>query len=142
MRRPVLAVGLGIALIAGVLGFVVYEGISNNLVYYITPSELLAKGAAADGQSLRVGGLVRAGSRHWDPATQTLRFVLQDPKASVAVISHGLPPQMFREGAGVVVEGVFRHGLFRATTLMIKHCSTYRAPKPGQTPPPDSCVTA
>jgi cytochrome c-type biogenesis protein CcmE len=48
---------------------------------------------------------------------------------------------MFREGVGVVVEGTYVRGLFRATDLMIKHCSTYRAPKPGEVPPPDNCVT-
>jgi cytochrome c-type biogenesis protein CcmE len=141
MRRPVRSLAIGVSLIAGVLGFLVYQGLSNNLVYYVTPSELLAKGSKADGQSLRLGGQVRPGSRHWNSTTQTLSFVLQDPEASVPIISHGLPPQMFREGVGVVVEGTYSHGLFRATNLMIKHCATYRAPKPGQVPPPDNCVT-
>lgn len=141
MRSPVRSLAVGAALIVAALGFLVYQGISNNLVYYVTPSELLAKGLGADGQSLRLGGLVRPGSRHWNSTTQTLRFVLQDPKAYVPVLSHGLPPQMFREGIGVVVEGTYSHGLFQATDLMIKHCATYRAPKPGQVPPPDTCVT-
>lgn len=141
MRRRIRTLALGIAVITAALGFLVYQGLANNLVYYVTPSELLAKGAAADGQSLRLGGLVRPGSRRWNAATQTLSFVLQDPKASVPVVSHGLPPQMFREDIGVVVEGTYRQGLFQATDLMIKHCADYRAPKPGQVPPPDNCVT-
>jgi cytochrome c-type biogenesis protein CcmE len=141
MRRPARSLAAGGALIAAVLGFLIFQGISNNLVYYVTPSELLAKGPSADGSSLRLGGQVRPGSKRWDPATQTLRFVLQDPKASIAVVSHGLPPAMFREGIGVVVEGTFTGSVFDATTLMVKHCATYRAPKPGHVPPPDNCVT-
>lgn len=141
MRYPSRALAIGLSVILATLGFLVYQGISNNLVYYVTPSELLARSASAQGEGLRVGGLVRPGSRHWSPTTQTLRFVLQDTKTSVPVISHGLPPPMFREGAGVVVEGIYKNGVFSATDLMVKHCATYRAPKPGQTPPPDNCVT-
>jgi cytochrome c-type biogenesis protein CcmE len=137
--RPLIAGGL---IIAAVLGFLIYQGISNNLVYYITPSELLAKGAAADGESLRLGGQVRPGSVRWSAPSHTLRFVLQDPKAAVSVISHGLPPEMFRPGIGVVVEGTFTADVFKATMLMIKHSATYRAPKPGQTPVPDNYVSS
>lgn len=142
MRRPARSLAVGGLVIAGVLSFLVYQGLSNNLVYYITPGELLAKGAAADGQSFRLGGQVRPGSVRWDPKTQLLRFVLQDPKASVRVTSHGLPPELFRPGIGVVVEGTFARDAFLATNLMIKHGSTYRAPKPGQTPVPDNYVSS
>ena len=141
MRSRIRTLVLGIAVIVFALGFLVYQGLANNVVYYVTPSELLAKGLNASSGSLRLGGLVRPGSRHWNAATQSLRFVLQDPKAAVPVVSHGLPPQMFREGIGVVVEGTYRHGLFQASDLMIKHCAEYRAPKPGQVPRPDNCVT-
>lgn len=138
MRRSTRSVALGALVILAVLGFLVYQGISNNLVYYITPSELLAKGAAADGQSFRLGGQVRPGSVHWTARAQLLRFALQDPKAVVWVVSHGLPPPLFRPGSGVVVEGTFTGGAFTATNLMIRHGSTYRAPKPGETPVPDN----
>lgn len=141
MRNPARSLTAGGVLIAAVLGFLIFQGISNNIVYYITPSELLAKGPQADGQSFRLGGQVRPGSRHWNAATQTLRFVLQDPKGHVSVVSHGLPPEMFREGIGVVVEGRYTGWTFQATNLMVKHCATYRAPKPGHVPPPDNCTT-
>jgi len=141
MRRSARPLIAGAALIAAVLGFLVYQGISTNLVYYITPSQLLAKGVAAQGQDFRLGGQVRPGSTHWNPKTQLLTFVLQDPKGHVDVVSHGLPPEMFRAGIGVVVEGIDQGGVFKATTLMVKHCGTYRAPAPGKVPPPDDCVT-
>ncbi len=80
MRRPARSLALGVAVIAAVLGFLIYQGISNNLVYYITPTELLAKGAAADGQSFRLGGKVKTGSIQWNGRTHYLRFVLEDTK--------------------------------------------------------------
>lgn len=140
-RRPVRTLVVAGLLIAGVLGFLVYQGLSNNLVYYITPSELLAKGAHADGESLRLGGQVRPGSVRWNSVSRALSFVLQDPKGRVFVRSTGLPPEMFRPGIGVVVEGTWLGEFFRATNLMVKHSATYRAPKPGQTPVPDNYVS-
>jgi cytochrome c-type biogenesis protein CcmE len=140
VRSPTRSIALGGLLIAAALGFLVYQGISNNLVYYITPSELLAKGAAADGQNYRLGGQVRPGSVQWNKSNRLLRFILQDPKGAVSVASHGLPPEMFRAGIGVVVEGTYTGRLFTATNLMIKHSNAYRAPKPGDTPVPDNYV--
>lgn len=142
MGHPTRSVALGSALVIAVLAFVIYQGISNNLVYYITPSELLARGAAADGASLRLGGQVRPGSVHFDTRSQDLRFILQDPKGSVKVESHGIPPELFRPGIGVVVEGTYSGTHFAATNLMIKHGNSYRAPKPGQTPVSDSYVNS
>lgn len=138
MRRPARSLMLGVLVILCALGFLIYQGISNNLVYYITPSELLAKGPGADGKDFRLGGQVRPGSVSLNHRTELLRFVLQDPKGSIRVVSHGLPPEMFRAGIGVVVEGTFTGTAFTATNLMIKHSATYRAPKPGQTPVPDN----
>jgi cytochrome c-type biogenesis protein CcmE len=69
----------------------------------------------------------------WDPDKLDLRFVVMDSGGqSVNVHSTGAPPQMFRDGMGVVVEGRFQHGLFQATNLMVKHSNEYRAPKPGE----------
>jgi len=140
MRRPARTVATGILIICAALGFLIYQGISNNVVYFLYPHELLAKGAAADGQSFRLGGQIRPGSKHFDAATQILRFVLQDPRASVPIVSHGVPPRMFAYAVGVVVEGTYAHHTFEATNLMIKHSSTYRAPPAGHVPKNDNYV--
>ena len=137
MRHPTRSLIIGAVVSVAALGFVVYQGLASNLVYYITPSELLAKGDTA-GQSFRVGGQVKPGSIHWNVRTAQLSFIIRDPKTAIPVISHGSPPQMFRAGAGVVVEGTYARGTFLATTLMIHHDNRYVAPKPGSTPAPDS----
>jgi cytochrome c-type biogenesis protein CcmE len=139
MRHPTRSLIIGSALIVGVIGVLIYQGLSNDLVYYITPSELLAKQNIV-GQNFRLGGQVRPGSVQLNAKTRFLSFVLQDPKGSVRVVSHDLPPQMFRAGIGVVVEGTYTGRQFSATNLMVKHSNAYRAPKPGQTPVPDTYV--
>lgn len=141
MRRPARSLTAGGLLIAAVLGFLIYQGISNNLVYYITPSELLQKGSGANGGSFRLGGEVKPGSVQWNARTRVLRFVLEDFKASVPVVSKGIPPALFRGGIGSVVEGTYQAGRFDATNLMIKHCNTYVAPRPGEKPSADTCAT-
>jgi len=139
MRHPTRALVIGSALIIAVIGVLIYQGLSSNLVYYITPSELLAKHGSV-GQSFRLGGQVRPGTVQLNGKTRFLRFVLQDPKGSIQVVSHDLPPQMFRAGIGVVVEGTYTGKFFSATNLMVKHSNAYRAPRPGQTPVPDTYV--
>ncbi|MGE5750468.1 MAG: cytochrome c maturation protein CcmE, partial [Gemmatimonas sp.] len=85
------------------------------------------------GVPVRLGGQVKPGSMQWDAKTLDLRFTVTDGVKDIAVRSTGSPPQMFREGMGVVVEGrVVPGGMFQATNLMVKHSNEYRAPKPGE----------
>lgn len=138
-RRPAFRVGAGALLILGVIGFLIYQGLSKNLVYYITPSELLRKGPSANGGDFRLGGVVQRGSVRYTMRTQMLRFVLTDLKRSVPVVTRGQPPQMFAPRVGVVIEGTYNRGTFDATNLMIKHGNQYVASrKPGQPPAPDN----
>jgi len=126
--------------IVAAISFLAYQGLSDNLVYYITPSELLAKGAAGQGQQLQLGGQVRPGSLLWNKASHVLEFVLQDPKAQVRVVSNEVPPPLLQAGLGAVVGGTYRNGVFHATSILVKHSSTYVAPKSGHLPKPDQYV--
>jgi cytochrome c-type biogenesis protein CcmE len=113
----------------------VWGGIGENLVYFLTPTELLAKGTAAQGANLRLGGMVERGSVRWDPERRELRFRLKDDGHSVEVLSAGAPPQMFSDGIGAVVEGDYMpEGVFRSHNLMVKHSNEYRPPKAGEHP--------
>jgi len=128
-----LLVGAGVVLLA--LGYLIWGGIGSNLVYFYTPTELLAKGRTAYDKAARLGGMVKAGTPTWNATTRELRFGLTDGEATVTVISMGTPPQMFTEAQGVVVEGVYgADSLFRSNKLMIKHGNEYRPPPPGQHP--------
>lgn len=122
-------------IVLGVFGYLMVGGLDQNVVFFLTPQELLAKGPKGIDVPVRLGGMVTPGSVKWDADKLDLRFVVNDGKGSVTVHSHGAPPQMFRDGMGVVVEGRYgRDGVFESSNLMIKHSNEYRAPKPGERP--------
>lgn len=120
------------AVILGAFGYLAYGGIGGNLVYFLTPGELLAKGHSAVDVPVRLGGQIVPGSVIWDAQKLDLRFRVTDGKIEVPVHATGAPPQMFRPGIGVVVEGRFAHdGTFQATNLMVRHSNEYHPPAPG-----------
>jgi cytochrome c-type biogenesis protein CcmE len=128
------AVAAAVVVVA-TFAWLLYGGLDKNVVYFLTPQELLAKGASGYDVPVRLGGQVKPGSVKWDDKTLDLRFAVTDGKGEVAVHSSGAPPQMFRDGMGVVVEGRYaRDGVFNSTQLMVKHSNEYRAPKAGERP--------
>jgi cytochrome c-type biogenesis protein CcmE len=132
-RRP-LAIA-AVAVVVGVFAWLLYGGLDKNIVFFLTPQELLAKGTAGYDVPVRLGGQVKPGSVKWDDKTLRLTFEVTDGKSEIPVQSSGAPPQMFRDGQGVVVEGRFgRDHVFNSTGLMIKHSNEYRPPKPGEQP--------
>lgn len=123
------------AILIGAFGYLLYGGIDQNVVFFLTPKELLAKGTQAYDVPVRLGGMVAPGSVKWDAEKLDLQFKVSDGVQTVLVHSKGAPPQMFRDGMGVVCEGRFRKdGVFESTNLMIKHSEEYRAPKEGEMP--------
>jgi cytochrome c-type biogenesis protein CcmE len=125
----------GTAAIIAVFGWMLYGGLDKNVVFFLTPKELLAKGVEGYDVPVRLGGQVKPGSVKWNDQTLELRFTVVDGIAEVPVHSKGSPPQMFRDGMGVVLEGRFgRDSIFDATSLMVKHSNEYRAPKAGERP--------
>ena len=123
----------GAAVILGVFGWLLFGGLQKNMVFFLTPRELLAKGTEGVGVPVRLGGQVKPGSVKWDAQALDLRFTVTDGGGEILVRSTGAPPQMFRDGMGVIVEGrVGAGGVFEASNLMVKHSNEYRAPKPGE----------
>jgi cytochrome c-type biogenesis protein CcmE len=132
-RNRWFAVGaLAVAAIA--FGVITVGGIGKNLVYYWSPSELHKAGDKAYGATIRLGGMVSNGSIKKTSST-SLEFDVHDASGKVHVKAQGVPPQMFREGIGVVVEGTMtRAGFFDGQRLMVSHDNKYQAPKDGQHP--------
>jgi cytochrome c-type biogenesis protein CcmE len=107
-------------------------GINRNLVYYWTPTDLHAAGDKAYGATIRLGGMVVAHSIERRAGASGMEFDVKDATGIVHVKSTGVPPQMFRENVGVVVEGTMtRGGYFQCNRLMVSHSNEYRAPKGG-----------
>ena len=122
------------AVAVAAIGFFVITmgGIGENLVYYWGPSEIHEAGDKAVGATIRLGGQVAPNSIKLASASSNLEFDVTDGKAIVHVKSTGVPPQMFREGIGVVVEGTMtKNGYFESQRLMVSHGNEYKAPTEG-----------
>lgn len=119
-----------VAVALAALGAITVGGIGQNLVYYWGPTELHAAGDKAFGATIRLGGLVAPGSVKRPAAGSGVEFdVIDRAGGRVHVRSTGVPPQMFRESIGVVVEGTMtRAGHFDSNRLMVSHSNEYRVP--------------
>jgi cytochrome c-type biogenesis protein CcmE len=123
---------VGIA--ATALAYISMADLGENLVYYWSPTELI-QNAHAEDALVRLGGMVVPGSLEWDRDAQNAIFAVTDGQNQVPVECKGNPPQMFREGIGVVVEGRLQaDGVFRTERVMVKHSNEYRAPEDGESP--------
>ncbi len=134
MRYRLLVVpGVGVA--AVLLGVLLFGNLNRNLVYYLTPSEAVAKRAQfPDGRRFRLGGQVVQGSL--TRLADGVRFTVTDGHRAVTVVHRGSPPQLFQPGIGVVVEGAWAGNRFVSDTMLVKHDETYRPPGDGSTARP------
>jgi len=119
MRR-----GLGITAVGAVLALaaaLVLVALEDTVVYFYGPTDLKSK--PLDDRRIRVGGLVVEGSVDIDGIDA--RFDVSDGKNDVTIMYRGLLPDLFREGQGIIAEGVFNGQNFMADTVLAKHDETY-----------------
>ncbi len=131
---------IGGLIIVGALAYIIYGGMREAIVYFKTPSELQAEPPTMK-QFIRMGGMVVQGSLEKDVKNLTYRFNLTDGTASIPVFFKGMPPDLFSEGKGAVVEGrIGQDGVFQATTIMAKHAEEYSPHAEGTDAYPKSFV--
>ena len=130
-RLPVSFI-LGGLVILGAVIYLVYANTQANAVYYLTVSELKSC-STCTAQSVRVAGVVQAGSIVRDDQKQEISFVISDSgRQSLPVVYSGIVPDIFRQGITVVVEGHYTgKGPFQAQTLLAKCPSKFQAATPG-----------
>ena len=121
---------LVIAAVAAVLIAVVLAmwGLKDRASYFYTPADIVA-GKAAEGETMRLGGMVEQGSIRREPDGVTIRFMVTDGKARTPVTYRGIVPDLFREGSGAVAEGRLERGTFVADTILAKHDERYMPPQ-------------
>ena len=121
-RRMLLIAAAGAVLaLAAVL---VLSAMRDTIVFFYGPSEIAEKGIAP-GTRMRLGGLVETGSVRRGPG-QEVSFAVSDGRSTVHVSYSGLLPDLFREGQGVVTEGVLQSPQsFKASSVLAKHDETY-----------------
>jgi cytochrome c-type biogenesis protein CcmE len=122
-QRRLTLIGTAGAVLALALGLVLYA-MNDTIVFFHAPSDVIAK-HVQPGTRFRLGGLVKDGSVQRGE-NQSVTFDIVDAQGSVAVRYQGLLPDLFREGQGVVTEGILESpGVFRADTVLAKHDETY-----------------
>jgi cytochrome c-type biogenesis protein CcmE len=129
----------GVALV-GAVAYLMYTGVRQTAVYYLTIHEFVAKKSTLANEGVRVAGRVALGSVHkrMTAAGEELNFRLidfqgdgQPPAAAATVPVHfvGVPPDMFKAAGGsdVIVEGTYRGGTIYAQSVLTSCPSKYQA---------------
>jgi cytochrome c-type biogenesis protein CcmE len=120
-------IAAGVAVL-GVAVALVLNAFQSNLVFFFTPSQVVAK-EAPQGRPFRIGGLVETGTLVRTPNSLDVKFIVTDTVQRLPVVYNGLLPDLFREGKGVVAQGsVGPDGVFHATEVLAKHDENYMPP--------------
>lgn len=108
------------------LGYLAFGNFKQNLTYFFTPSEVVAFSQDHYGKKIRVAGLVVKQSLRVVPDTHKINFQLTDQIATIPVTFDGVPPDLFKEGQGAVVEGYWDSDKrFHSHMIMAKHSEDY-----------------
>ena len=118
---------LGGLTVLGIATALVLRAFDENLVFFFTPTQVAAN-AAPKGRLFRIGGMVEKGSLKRDGVE--VRFVVTDTARTIPVVYRGPLPDLFREGKGVVAQGVLNaDGVFQAREVLAKHDENYMPPE-------------
>jgi cytochrome c-type biogenesis protein CcmE len=128
-RHKRLAAIVGGLAALGVAAALVLNAFRSNLVFFYSPSQVIAKEAPV-GKTVRIGGMVETGSVKRERDGLTVRFVVTDTAQTLPVVYSGILPDLFREGKGVVAQGRLEpDGVFHATEVLAKHDENYMPPE-------------
>lgn len=115
-------VGLGLLLMAAAAALML-NAYEESIVFFRSPTDIVEKKVPTD-RRMRLGGLVEEGSIE-KQADAVVTFRITDLSNTVRVSYRGILPDLFREGQGVVTEGVFKDGVFQAEEVLAKHDENY-----------------
>jgi cytochrome c-type biogenesis protein CcmE len=122
-QRRLTLIGVAGCVLAIALGLVLYA-MNDTIVFFNSPADIQAKNVQP-GTRFRLGGLVKEGTVRRD-ADQQVTFEVMDAESSIQVSYKGLLPDLFREGQGIVAEGMLESpSVFRADTVLAKHDENY-----------------
>jgi len=122
-QRRLLFIGSALAVLAVAVALVL-NAFRDSIVFFNSPTDVMEKHVGS-GARIRLGGLVKDGTVVRS-ANLNVRFEVTDGKSEIAVAYQGVLPDLFREGQGVVAEGMLDGaGVFNADTILAKHDETY-----------------
>ncbi len=127
-KRKLLLLVLMASVLAMATALVLYA-LRQNISLFYTPSQI-ALGEAPRHQAIRVGGMVVPGSITRSAQGLDVQFKITDYAHTIAVTYHGILPDLFREGQGIVAQGqLLDHQQVRATEVLAKHDEKYMPPE-------------
>lgn len=110
-------------LAVGAASALVLSALSEDIVFFFSPTEIVEAKVPTEGRRIRLGGLVEEGSVVKDGAA--VNFRITDGANAIPVVFVGILPDLFREGQGVVTEGKLEAGTFQAAEVLAKHDENY-----------------
>jgi cytochrome c-type biogenesis protein CcmE len=126
-RHKRLAIIGGIVASVAVAAGLVLNAFQSNLVFFFSPSQVVAK-EAPNGRTFRLGGLVKEGSVKRNGTE--VAFDVTDTAKTISVRYTGILPDLFKEGKGVVAQGQLQgDGVFVAREVLAKHDENYMPPE-------------
>lgn len=120
---------IALLIVVVAIGYLFFQGVKESITYYITPKELIEKQNRFSEKRIRLGGFVESLTK--DITSLEYLFELSDGERNVYVLFRGVPPDLFSQGKGAVVEGRWNKDkqIFEAEEVMAKHGEDYRPPK-------------
>ena len=113
---------------AAVIIFIVLRSLEENVVYFLSPTEIYNKTNITFDKTIRIGGLVKINSI--SKKETSISFIITDLKKEIIVSYEGIVPNLFSEGKGVVAEGKLKDKkYFVASKILAKHDENYMPPE-------------
>ena len=113
---------------AVIIIFAILKSLEENVVYFLSPTEIYNKANISFNKKIRVGGLVKMNSIKKNETS--INFIITDLKKEIIVSYRGLVPNLFSEGKGVVAEGYLKDkSFFEASKILAKHDENYMPPE-------------
>lgn len=128
-RRRQIAAGV---VIAGAIGFLLFQGLGNATEYFKTADQAVADKAQLGSRQFRIEGTVLADVRRVGNGTD---FSITANNVVVPVVDDHEPPQLFKPGIPVVLEGHWAGDVFASDLIMVKHTASYAAAHPDRLRP-------
>ena len=108
--------------------FLILRSLEENVVYFLSPSEVYNKSDISFSKTIRIGGLVKTNSIN--EKEEVINFIITDLKNEIIVSYNGLVPNLFSEGKGVIAEGKLKDKkYFIADKILAKHDENYMPPE-------------
>lgn len=124
-QRLILAVAALVAIVGS--GLLAMSAIGDRASYFYSPADIARQGRPQG--SVRLGGMVKTGSIKRQADGVTIDFIVTDGPNAIPVVFKGIPPDLFKEGSGVVADGRFDGETFVATDILAKHDERYMPPQ-------------